>query len=176
MGLLPPAGAPVRAAFRRGRDLQGATVRLTEDALLGTLDLALSSRLAEEAVARTLRSPVVDVLGRELVRRDVVARIGTPVLDSPAAEHLVLRVLDGRMVDRVVISLLESEALWVLVEEIAASPAVTAAITQQSLGFAGQVGDDLRTRSERADDVLERVAQRARHPRRRPPAPRGEST
>jgi hypothetical protein len=57
--------------------------------------------------------------------------------------------------------LLESEDLWLLVEEIARSPAVTEAITQQSMGFADQVADGVRGRSRRADDWLERAARRA---------------
>ncbi|HUO69728.1 MAG TPA: hypothetical protein VMU39_03045 [Solirubrobacteraceae bacterium] len=37
---------------------------------------------------------------------------------------------------------------------------MTAAITQQSLGFADQVGDEMRVRSRTADVWLERLAQR----------------
>ena len=64
--------------------------------------------------------------------------------------------IERRVVDRV----LESEALWHLIDEIAASPAVTAAISQQGLGFADQVGDDVRARSRKADDWMERAARR----------------
>ena len=51
-------------------------------------------------------------------------------------------------------------ALWRLVDELASSPAVTGAITQQGLGFADQVGDVARARSRTADDWLERRARR----------------
>ena len=78
------------------------------------------------------------------------------------------RVIDSRLLDEVFTRLLESEELWLLVEEIARSPAVTEAITQQSLGFADQVGDEVRNRSGNADVWLERVARRVRHPRRDP--------
>jgi hypothetical protein len=57
--------------------------------------------------------------------------------------------------------LLESEDLWLLVEEIARSPAVTEAITQQSMGFADQVAGGVRAGSRRADIWLERAARRA---------------
>jgi hypothetical protein len=90
-------------------------------------------------------------------------------LDSSAMERLVARAMDSRLVDETVARLLESEDLWLLVEEIAQSPAVTDAITQQSLGFADQVADNFRERSRSADAWLERAAHRAL--RRPPPEP-----
>ena len=57
----------------------------------------------------------------------------------------------------------ESEALWGLIDEIAQSPAVLAAVSQQGRRFADQVGDEMRTRSRRADDWLERAARRLAH-------------
>jgi hypothetical protein len=47
------------------------------------------------------------------------------------------------------------------VDEIARSPAVTEAITQQTMGFADQVADGVRAGSRRADDWVERAARRA---------------
>jgi hypothetical protein len=58
--------------------------------------------------------------------------------------------------------LLESPELWLVVEEIARSPAVTEAITQQSLGFADQVASEVRRGSSGADAWLERAARRVR--------------
>jgi hypothetical protein len=83
------------------------------------------------------------------------------VLESAAAERLVARVIDSKLLDEVVRRLLESEDLWVLVEEIARSPAVSEAITRQSVGFADQVAGGVRTRSRSADAWLERAARRA---------------
>lgn len=47
-----------------------------------------------------------------------------------------------------------------IVEHIANSPEVRAAIAQQSLGLADAVGDQVREKSVTADDVLERFARR----------------
>jgi hypothetical protein len=63
--------------------------------------------------------------------------------------------------------LLEGEALWRLVDEVAQSPSVTAAISGQGLGFADQVGGEVRQRSRQADDWLEEVAHRIIHRRNR---------
>ena len=88
------------------------------------------------------------------------------VLDSDGAGKLVDTFFASRLFDRVVDALLSSDGLWRLIDEVVGSPAVTAAISQQGLGFADQVGTEVRRRSRRADDSLERIAQRVVHPRR----------
>lgn len=93
------------------------------------------------------------------------------VLDSEGAKKLVDTFFESGLFDRLVDRLLASDGLWHLVDEVAASPAVRAAFAQQGLGFADQVGGVVRRRSRRADDSLERVAQRLAHPRR--PEPEG---
>jgi hypothetical protein len=64
------------------------------------------------------------------------------------------------LIDRFLERLLASDSLWTMIDEIAGSPAVTAAISQQGLGFADQVGDEVRARSRKADDWMERAARR----------------
>jgi hypothetical protein len=99
-------------------------------------------------------------------------------LDSPGAERLIARVVQSRVVEETVARVMEdvavrlphSQAMWTLVDEIAQSPAVTDAITQQGAGFADQVAEDLRERSRKADARLERAAWRLL--RRRPPGSR----
>jgi hypothetical protein len=81
-------------------------------------------------------------------------------LDSDGARQLVDGFFDSDLFDHFVDRLLASDALWRLVDEIADSPAVTVAITQQSLGFADQLGEQIRGRTRRADDWLERAAHR----------------
>jgi hypothetical protein len=82
-------------------------------------------------------------------------------------------MFDSGLFDRILERLVASDGLWQAVDEIAASPAVTAAISQQGLGFADQVTDQVRARSRKADDWLERAARRLAHrpPRVIPPEP-----
>jgi hypothetical protein len=87
------------------------------------------------------------------------------VIESDGAKQLIDTFFDSHLFDRFVDRLLASDALWHLVDEVAASPAVTAAISQQGLGFADQVGDQVRARSRKADDWLERFAHRVIHRR-----------
>jgi len=88
-------------------------------------------------------------------------------------DQVIDRLFDSGVIDRLFDRLLASDALWHLIDEVAASPAVTAAISQQGLGFADQVGDEVRGRSRKADDWLERAARRLAHrpPRAVPPEP-----
>ncbi len=90
------------------------------------------------------------------------------VLESQGAQKLVDTFFDSGLFDRFVDRLLASDGLWRLVDEIAGSPAVTAAISQQGLGFADQLGDQLRARSRQADGWLERRAHRLAHRREHP--------
>lgn len=123
---------------------RGAGRRLGDLTLAG-LDAVLASRVAEEAVDRALASRL--------------------------AEHTVDRVFDQeRLIDETVTRLLESDELWVLVDSIAKSPAVTEAIARQSVGFADQVAEGVRERSQRLDVRLEQAARRiARRPARPSP-------
>ena len=149
---------------------RGAT-RLASDAALGALDLVLASRLAEEAAERVLASRLAEHIVATALRGPLldkaiaavgpeIERIADQAVDSATAEHLVARVIQGPLLDEAVARLLESEDLWILVDEIASSPAVTDAISHQGMGLADEVGDVVRSRSRRADARLERAARR----------------
>src|SRR4051794_3396731 len=139
----------------------GRIVELGSQAALAGLEAAGSSRFAAEAVDRILATPVAE--------RAVTRALAGPVsaaVNGQAAERLAAQVIDGRIFDVAVRRLLESEDLWLLVEEIAGSPAVTDAIGRQGLGLAdpGAGGGRGRPRAARAPGG--RVARRP--PRRGP--------
>ncbi len=132
------AGPPLGFARRRASDalrppLEQARSR-AERAALDLLDALLASRLAEEAAHR--------------------------VVTSEVAERAVADAFEGPLVDAVTRRLLESEELWLIVQEVAQSPAVTAAIARQGASFADEVADEVREQSQQADAWLERAARR----------------
>jgi hypothetical protein len=137
------AGARSRA-FRPlggfGGRAAAATLRPFTDAASVEIEQLLATVLDSEHVQRGLRRAFEGDGGRQLV---------DDFFESGLFDHFVDR-------------LLASDALWHLVDEIADSPAVTVAITQQSLGFADQMGEQIRVRTRRADDRLERAAHRLR--------------
>jgi len=87
------------------------------------------------------------------------------VLAGPEVERILATALEGPLVEETVSQLLENQAVWVLVDEIARSPSVTEAIAHQGAGFVDQVADRTRERSRNADALLERVARRLVHRR-----------
>jgi hypothetical protein len=137
----------------------------TVDTTLFVVDDVLASPITKEAFERIVASPVVE---------DVLERLVARALDSPEAERLVGRLIDSRLVETAMLDLLENEGLWMLVEEIAQSPAVTAAIGQQGVGFANQMAGVVRQRSLSADDRIERFARRFARRAPRPGTPEGD--
>ncbi len=115
-----------------------ATLRPFTDAAAVELEALLATALDSDAVQRGLRS----------------------AFESDGGKQLVADFFDSGLFDEFIDRLLASPSLWRLVDEVADSPAVTAAISQQGLGFADQVGEEVRRRTRRADDWLERLAHR----------------
>jgi hypothetical protein len=163
---------PIESALRTGGSLSVAVIRPVargmSDAAIAGVDAVLDSRLAAEVVDRVAASP--------LVGRALGAALEGPLLDVLARDlvryRVAERLLSDGLVEQTTTRVLESEELWLLVEEIARSPAVTDAIARQSVGFADVVAGGVRARSRSADTWLE---QRARRVLRRRPAPADEA-
>ena len=179
--LLDPFGV-VRTSGRVAR----STASAAEDAAIAALDAAIRSELAARAVRSIVEGPLGDVAARAAVRSGLIERIAGEMLEAGVAEHvadrvlagpeldrlvsrvledqaterLVAQVLDSRLLDESVKRVLASEELWLVVDEIARSPSVTSAISQQGMGFADQVVEEVGVRTRRADAWLERAARR----------------
>jgi hypothetical protein len=160
-----PGEVGVRSTEHISRVIAGATAigasaadraaELANRGAIATIEMILESRFAEEAVDRLLASPGLARLGDRIIDSQATERAVARAIDSQVAERAVAQAIDGPLLDEAVTRLLESEDLWLLVDEIARSPAVMDAIGQQSLGFADQVAGAVRARSLNADDRLE---------------------
>lgn len=149
-----------RAALRPFSDVASLAVR-------GSLELE------RRALARLLDSSELERVTSAAFDSPRVQALFAKALDSEGAKQLVATFFDSSLFDEVIVRLLESRQLWMLIEEIADSPAVTAAITRQSVGFADQVGEEVRHRSRRTDDWLERAARRLSRGHATGPRPTG---
>jgi uncharacterized RDD family membrane protein YckC len=127
---------------------------------MGSLAATSLKPLREGATEVVLDSQLFQSLLADALDSEQVQTALTRALETEGAEHVIDTLFESGLVDEFVDRLLTSKALWRLVDEIAASPAVTAAVTQQSLGFADQVGGELRSRARHADDW---ILQKARH-------------
>ena len=154
---------PLRAAAHLGGRAATSALRPLNGAVDAAVGIGVS--LERKAVDRVLESGEIERVMLEAIESPGIQAALQNVMSSPAASRLVDSFFDSGMFDRVIERLLASDALWNMIDEIAGSPAVTAAISQQGLGFADQVGEQVRDRSRQADDWLERAARRLIHRR-----------
>jgi len=143
--------------------------------IVGVAEAAAGAGLSLErrAVNRVLESDGLERVVVVAINSEHIQAALKQALDSDGAVQLIDSLFDSGLLDHFFERLLASESLWNLIDEIAGSPAVTAAISQQGLGFADQVGDQVRDRSRKADDLMERAARRlvGRQPRALPAEP-----
>jgi hypothetical protein len=178
----------VRARVESGARMMGGVTLAALDAVLASrlagdvVERIAASPIGERALSGALEGPLVEAVARDLVRYRVadrllseelvetttrrvlegaeLERVVEAALESPTVERIIGRAIDSRLADQAVVRLLQSDDLWLLVDEVARSPAVTAAIARQSASFADQVAGGVRTRSSNADAWLERRARR----------------
>jgi len=145
--------------------------------------LRVQSRLAATG-GDLLAAPYVDELARSLAEHRVLERVARPVLAAPDVEAAVVsaleeertrllieQALDSRLAAEVADHLLNSPELDRAVEQIASSPAVRAALANQTTSLIGDLAAGVRRRAERFDDAAERTARRwLRRPLRSNPA------
>jgi hypothetical protein len=163
---LRPLGGVIDAATEAGVGLERRAV----DRLFDSAEL-------ERFLTTALNSPAIGAALQRAAKGPAIRQVIDELFDSGLIDQVIDRLFDSGTMDRLLLRLLDSDALWQLIDVIAASPAVTAAISQQGLGFADQVGEEVRERSRKADDWVERAARRLIHrpPRALPPEP-GPST
>lgn len=182
-------GIPGRAAATTIRPLTGimgraaaagvvverrAVDRLLESSELErTLNATVDSLRVQASLERALQSDNVKRLVDRLFDSGLLDQVIARMFDSGLLDRVIDRMFESGAIDRLLERLLADDALWQMIDEIAASPSVTAAISQQGLGFADQVGYEVRARSRKADDWVERAARRLMHrpTRTLPPEP-----
>jgi hypothetical protein len=159
------AGPPARRS--QGGFGRVAAVTLKPFTGAASAAVGVGMDLQRRTVERVLDSPDLDHLVSSALENRAVQAAIKRALESDGAKHLIATFFDSGLFDVIVDRLLASEALWRLIDEVAASPAVMAAVGQQGLGFADQLGDAVRARSRRADHRLEHVAGRLSRRRHR---------
>jgi hypothetical protein len=155
--------------------ISGRAAAVTLRPFAGVAGAAVSAGVSLErrALDRVLASEELERITTSILDSPQVQAAIQGALESEGARRLIDGFFESGLLDDFLHRLANSDALWTLIDEIAGSPAVTAAISQQGLGFADQVGGEVRARSRKADDWLERAAQRLTHrrPRAGPAAP-----
>jgi hypothetical protein len=134
--------------------------------LVGSISAAVKpvGPALERAVGPALTGPRIQSAVTNALSREAVCEVIDDVFESEAFDALLGGLLASEalwgLIDGALDRITRSPALWRLIDELMASPSITAAVAQQSLGFADQLGDEVRARSAKADDLLERIVQR----------------
>jgi AcrR family transcriptional regulator len=140
-----------------------AGARVTSIPLRGTVALIDAGLAAEQRTRAALSAAAgrmaLDALDAVLAG-DAIERVLERIEATGVAQRIAERIIEDGIAEQIVALLLESEELWVLVDEIARSPSVTEAITHQSVGFVDQITDTVRDRSRDADSWVQSAARR----------------
>jgi uncharacterized RDD family membrane protein YckC len=107
------------------------------------LDRAFASTLPEEVVQSAVKHDVIERVIAELVKSGALDRAVNDALASPRTTELT---------DRIV----RSDQMRLAIKEVVESPEVRAALTTQTVGFAGELVTGIRARAVRLDDRIGR--------------------
>jgi hypothetical protein len=170
------ASVPIKGAVAVG-ELGRGVERQVRTSLTGAAERIVFAAV-DAVVARMLEEDVIDRVLERAEAAGVAQHVADRILEDGIAEQIVQRALAGPELERIVATafasalpdeviarLLASEAVWVLVDEIARSPSVTEAIAHQSTGFFEEVASRARDRSRRADVRVQHAAERLRRNR-----------
>lgn len=112
---------------------------------------------AADRVAEALAREGREALAHSRARAEIDAdRVIQAILDDPRTERLFDRVLESHLIDHVSERVLSGPEIQRIIDRVATSPEVREAIAQQSSSLANEVVTDVRTRSEGADESIER--------------------
>ena len=166
-------GAEVgQIATDAARRAQDAAVAGGERAFFAALDAVVVRMVSEDVIDRVIERVEVAGVAQRVVDRTLqdglIEQIAERVLAGPELERIVAAAFRSALPDEVIAQALASEAVWVLVDEIARSPSVTEAIAHQGAGFLEQVAAKTRDRSRQADSRVQRLADRVGRHRRSP--------
>jgi hypothetical protein len=139
---------------------------LAGPALERVLELLDAAAVPQRIAEQLLADGIAEQVAARLMAGPELPRMLELALESPGVERMLTQIIESRVVDATVARVVDetvarlpsSESMWLLIDEIAASPAVTDAITQQSAGFADEMAGRVRDRSKTADARLERFA------------------
>lgn len=163
-----------RSAWRLGSDVERRTrdvlVLVSERALLAALDAMVvritDERVIDRVIERIEATGIAQRVADRILEDGIAEQIAERAFSGPELERMLAVAFESALPEEVIAQLLASEAMWILVDEIARSPAVTEAITQQSTGFLDQVVGKARDRSREADATVQRLAERLSRRRR----------
>jgi hypothetical protein len=154
---------------------EGAAIRArTRSRLEGLLDEVLRAPEVERAIDRVLSGTLPDAIVQSLIENQVAERVALELAETVDVDAAVVAALDHETTQQFVAAVIASPGLDRLlvqatdralrgpelqrvIQHVAASPEVRAALTQQSTTLAEEMAQGLRSRAERLDEVAEKT-------------------
>jgi hypothetical protein len=170
-----PLHVAARLPGMRRLAAEGALVRLRlRSQLEGQLDAVLCAPEVERAVDRVIAGTLPDAIVRSLLEHRVVERLAAELaadievdvainaaLEHETTQRLVTAIIASPGLDRLLVQAtdraLTGPELQRVIEHVAGSPEVRAALTRQSTTMAEEMAEGLRARAETLDDVAEQT-------------------
>ncbi|MGO9489225.1 MAG: hypothetical protein ACLQBB_09400 [Solirubrobacteraceae bacterium] len=173
LSLLSAPGRTATAVLETGAAVERrARATLTDAAergLLASVDAIVTRLLerdfTEQMIERIEASGLTQRIADRMLEDGIAEQIAQRVLNGPELERILTVAFQSSLPEELITQLLENEAVWILVDEIARSPSVTEAISHQGSGFVEQVTEGARDRSRDADARVQRFARRLRRRR-----------
>ena len=171
-------GAVVALGIDVERRAQRRITTAAEQALVAVLDAIVTRVMSEDVIDRVFeRAEAAGVAQRvadRILEDGIAEQIAERALSGPELERMLAAAFKSALPEELIAQLLASEAVWMLVDEIARSPSVTEAIAHQGTGFLDQVAAKARDRSHAADLRVQRLAERLSRRGRRGDKPQGD--
>jgi hypothetical protein len=154
---------------------EGAAIRArTRSRLEGLLDDVLRAPEVERAIDRVLAGTLPDAIVQSLIENQVAERVALELAETVDVDAAVVAALEHDTTQRFVAAVIASPGLDRLmvqatdralrgpelqrvIQHVAASAEVRAALTQQSTTLAEEMAQGIRSRAERLDEVAEKT-------------------
>jgi uncharacterized RDD family membrane protein YckC len=150
------AGAAGRAAFFPAR----TAARAWRDEFESVVDEVLSAPEIARLIDNALAAPLPDEVVRSIVRHRVIERVVAELASSGELDRLLNAALASPRAVELTDRVLASDATQHALRQLAASPAVRDAITQQTTGFAEELLESVRVSAVKLDDRVEDAVRR----------------
>jgi uncharacterized RDD family membrane protein YckC len=137
----------------------GATFRLAS----APLRHVAATPAAEQTLDELFAGPLPEIVGRSLGKHRVIERVAGAALEKTDVELDVKAVLESERAQRAVDELLASPAFAQILEHVAASPQLRAALAEQSASVASQAAANVQRRAAGLDTRIEAPPRRWFH-------------
>ena len=136
--------------------------KAVDRALAGPLPEALADSIVKHDVAERVAARMLEAADQGELELEATERLAQRIVSSPSFQRILLEALESQFTPEVAERLLRNPETERIVESLVSSSAVRNALAAQTTSFAGEMAEELRSRTIPLDDAVERVVRRRR--------------